>query len=142
VELIGEWNVTGNAAIEKEQFANSVSFGLPLVSGPLVHYIYVGEGEGEAKEAAAITAGKCKGTVTEPQAAPGNLCVFGATEENSVKEEGGFKIPLICSWEGGEAGCLITILETEGSRFGFGIQAEAAAAGILRDTGTWVVTAK
>jgi Collagen triple helix repeat (20 copies) len=141
--LKGEWNATGNAAGEGNSFENSVSYALPLVVGPTTHYIRPGEGQNEAKEAAAIKEGKCKGSVEEPGAAPGNLCVFAKQEENS-KTVGPFKsvLPAICVWETGENGECAISGEGTGSRFGFGILAKSEAAGPVKVTGTWAVTAK
>jgi hypothetical protein len=141
--LKGEWNVTGYASAGNANLASSVSYALPLVSGPVVHYIHPGEGEGEPNEAPAIQEEKCKGTVAEPQATPGNLCVFAETEENSKSGAGfgGVRPPLICNWEAGEAGCAISVTGSEGSRFGFGVEALAENAGTVNVTGTWAVAA-
>jgi hypothetical protein len=60
----------------------AVSFALPLTGSPVTHYIGVGDGQGEGKEAEAITKGECTGNFAEPGAAEGNLCVFASSEVN------------------------------------------------------------
>jgi hypothetical protein len=145
--LKGEWNADGSAmpGAEKTHFRSSVSYALPLVAGPATHYIRVEEGEGEHLEATVVKEGKCKGTVEEPEAAPGNLCVFAKSEENTIKEVETspgvfFKYPVVCKRETEEC---FTGGEGEGSRFGFGIEALSKESGeMVFAAGTWAVTAK
>jgi hypothetical protein len=77
----------GVAQFAKEgEFVDAgISFGIPLasvLSSTSVHTIENGEGEGEPNEATAIKNGECKGTLKEPHAASGNLCLFVAQIEN------------------------------------------------------------
>jgi collagen triple helix repeat protein len=61
-----------------------ITFPIPLEAGldaSHTHVIFIGEGAGEASEAAAITNGECTGNVTNPGAASGQLCVFDARPE-------------------------------------------------------------
>ncbi len=72
--LKGEWSATGYVAAEAEGVQGSVSYALPLAEAPAPHYIRPGVGD---------PAG-CSGNFEKPEAAPGNLCVFAVTEENSL----------------------------------------------------------
>jgi len=145
--LKGEWNADGSAPGAFTHFRSSVSYALPLVAGPATHYIRVEEGEGEHLEATVVKEGKCKGTVEEPEAAPGNLCVFAKQEENTIKEfvvDPGpppviHRYPVVCKRETEEC---FNGGEGEGSRFGFGMEALSIEEGLVFAAGTWAVTAK
>jgi collagen triple helix repeat protein len=143
--LKGEWSVVATAKEATNQFANSVSFALPLASAPATHFIRIGEGENEeeSKWAPAIKEGKCKGSVTAPEASPGNLCVFAQEEENSVQEltiGKTYLLPSVCGWDTGE--CLRETLDGTVSRYGFGIIVFSKEEGFIKVNGTWAVTAK
>ncbi len=93
--------------------ADAVSFALPLSSEPKVHYI---------KENEALPEG-CTGSVNQPGAEEGNLCIFGEAEENS-------------------AGAPQRVLTgTSESTFGFFVRYFSAAKGYIFADGTWAVTA-
>jgi hypothetical protein len=102
-----------------------------------VHYIGEGEGEGPGETPApAVKEGKCKGSVSKPQAAPGQLCVFtlrilnlGAFKTEAVP----FEIEDVETGRhgAGKSGALLTS--------GF-IQAKAS--GDVVGSGDWVVTAE
>jgi Collagen triple helix repeat (20 copies) len=133
--LKGEWNVGGYASEPQNIFKTSVSYALPLSGAPTTHYIHVG---------ASVPAG-CTGSVQQPGAEPGNLCVFAASEENSLQEVSfgpiHFFFPTICEWSIGECNARSAGAEGEGSLIGFGIQGEAKNAGLMEAVGTWAVTA-
>ena len=59
-----------------EGLYSPISFDIPLATAPEAHTIGLGEGEKEAKESPFITAGECTGTVANPGAAEGKLCIF------------------------------------------------------------------
>jgi hypothetical protein len=130
--LKGEWNV--NAYVPGAGFegfaSTSVSFGIPLLVAPAVTtYIH----EGEEPPAG------CTGSVENPGAAPGHLCVFASIENGNIFENEGHKVVTVCRTEI-EQTCAI---QTEGGgRFGFGVGTLAKAAGPLIASGTWAVTAE
>jgi hypothetical protein len=51
--------------------ASSTSFAIPLAAEPAFNYLALGEGE----------TANCPGTAEEPEAAPGNVCVYTTGEE-------------------------------------------------------------
>ena len=66
---VGAWFISGPpkyAPFETTIARSSISFVIPLASEPTAHFLK--EGEGETAE--------CPGKATNPQAAPGNLCVY------------------------------------------------------------------
>ena len=79
----GQW---GYFEMGAAKYVVPISFNIPLKGEPKPHFIGVGEGEGEGSPAAAITSGECTGTVTDPGAANGNLCVFAAGLTNATIE--------------------------------------------------------
>jgi hypothetical protein len=94
----------------------SISFGFTLASAPTVHYI----NQGTAPPA------QCPGTVTNPQAQAGHLCVY---------EEGGSNL--------GTRGLFDPTTGTTGpaSRYGAGVYANSSGAGSFSLWGTWAATA-
>lgn len=128
--LRGEWSVTGVAAGAGVNFINSVSYALPLSSAPTTHFI--------RPEEEPLPSG-CTGSVEEPGAEPGNLCVFAKEEANSKQLAGGvYPLPFICKWE---TGCVPNVSgEGEGSVYGFGIVASSEEEGEVTLNGTWAVT--
>jgi hypothetical protein len=130
--LKGEWSVSGYASAELKVLRTAVSYAFPLAKAPTTHYIRPG---------AALPAG-CTGSVEDPGAEKGNLCVFAEEEENTLQEFGGEHFPAICDWGNGECSVLSATSEGEGSLRGFGIDAGSAAAGAVNIVGTWAVTAE
>lgn len=97
--------------------ADSISFGYTLAAPPTAHVILLG---------AAVPAG-CSGTVDNPRAAPGHLCVFEGWNYNSTSLQ-----PCSPATAGCGAGT---------TRQGVMLIAAAAANGIWDEAGTWAVTA-
>jgi collagen type VII alpha len=93
--------------------ATGVSFALPLESEPAIHYIKVGE----------TPPAGCTGTVQEPGAAEGNLCVFGENEENTFL---------------GAVG--VNLRGSHTATIGFEVVGLAGAKGNIFLSGTWAVT--
>ena len=54
--------------------SDTESFAYPLASAPTVHFVGIG----------ATAPSECGGTVSEPKAAPGNLCVYAALGDSSA----------------------------------------------------------
>jgi hypothetical protein len=130
--LTGEWTILGNAPAANTGFETSASYGIPLAAAPTTHYVRVG---------ATLPAG-CTGSVTEPVASPGNLCVFAAREENTLQKLSIFFFPTICDLSTEVCFPGSPTAEGEGDRFGFGIEVLAAAEGRTWANGTWAVTAE
>lgn len=74
----GEWNVVGVGPA----LGSAISFAIPLAAAldeAHTHFIGESEGEGESKQAAAITSHECEGNYEAPKAASGQFCVFVKT---------------------------------------------------------------
>ncbi len=95
-----------------------ISFSIPLEEPPEAHVIAEGTPEG------GDPAG-CSGTVADPQAAPGDLCIFTSEEVNVNSDAPS-------SPEGGEHGA---------GKAGSVLFIEPAVAGGVHVEGAWVVTA-
>jgi hypothetical protein len=92
-----------------------VSFALPVAGEPTTHYIKVGESP--------LPTG-CTGTINEPGAEPGNLCVFAENEENLFLEKAS-----------------IGLRGSPVANVGFEVAGLAAAKGNVYLSGTWAMTA-
>jgi hypothetical protein len=142
----GVWSVDGYVPSE-EGLRNGVSFVIPLSSAPAaVHYITAASTEGnlkewaengnhEAEEIPAKTG--CTGSVEEPGAEKGNLCVFARSEtSNQIHAFSGEILPSIVPLNKQSRGT------NEASPFGFGVNPVSKEAGMLELEGTWAVTAE
>jgi hypothetical protein len=119
VTLRGNYMVAGNNG--GSTIHSAVSFGLRLSAAPTVNYVTVG----------ATPPAACPGTVTNPQAAPGNLCVYEVEADNVTSFRG------VCDAE--TSGCLATPTT---NRDGFAVYALIQSAGSpLFVFGSWAVTA-
>ena len=123
----GQWAISGSAAEHEIRYV-AVSYPIPLSVEPVAHLIGPGEGAGELKEASAIKSGECGGTVAEPSAGPGNLCIFAKVFTNLT----GFPFNAVQNAEtgspgAGKAGAYLNLITLE--------------AGAASGFGTWVVTA-
>jgi hypothetical protein len=109
----------------------SISFTIPLASAPSPVVIGAEEGEGEAKQSAAIP-GECTGTASNPGAVGGKLCIFVTDTALFVNNLG--KINVVPGGSGffGEAGNTGAILLLQAA-----VKKETVAA-----AGTWAVTAE
>jgi Collagen triple helix repeat (20 copies) len=128
--LTGQWSLIGQAPEVFSVVGSSISFPLPLNEPPLKHYIRAGE--------TTLPAG-CTGSVEEPGADPGNLCVFAQFEENTELEIGGLTLPDVFSFsEAGSEGDT----GTKAGRLGFGMETFSHEAGAVKLYGSWAVTAE
>ena len=99
---------------------SAVSFGFRLSAAPTVNYITVGSPPPAA----------CPGSVTDPQAAPGNLCVYELQAINVTSFRG------VCDPE--QSGCPFDVTNREG----FAVFAQIDTAGsAMYVFGSWAVTA-
>jgi hypothetical protein len=118
VSLRGNYMDAGNNGGSTNHSA--VSFGLRLSAAPTVNYITAG----------GTPPAVCPGTLTDPQAAPGNLCVYEAQATNATSFRG------VCNAE--ISGCPAN----QASREGFAIYALVETAGNpMYVFGSWAVTA-
>jgi hypothetical protein len=102
----------------------AASFALPISGVPTTHYIGVGDGEGDGKEAEAIVKGECKGKYSDPGAAAGNLCIFAESEVNLFS-----------------FGPTISLSGDPEETIGFRISAVSGPAkGVVSMEGSWAVT--
>ncbi len=120
----GAWSIQVPAEFFEESFAfTSLSFPIPL-EGPLngPHVFFIAMGEAGKQDAA-----ECPGTLLEPTAAPGDLCIYTAFD-NKLKL---FRIVQPGTAEEAGAG-------TSGAR----LELELEAAKLGSAYGTWAVTAE
>ncbi len=140
--LMGNWSLIASVQGAEAHVGTGVSFGIPLETAPTPHYlrtsglepILTGGVETEVVQPA------CPGNFAEPEAEPGNLCVYGAHEENLEKSYFGVVLfPKVCSFATSEGDCVGA--NPVANKFGFGIGAISHEAGVVNITGTWAVTA-
>jgi hypothetical protein len=115
----GVYVVLGTASAAGQPFWTSVSFPLPIAiapSAPNVNFI----------PAAGTPTLNCPGTVDNPQAAPGNLCVYEGANLNRN---------LDCLFKPSSGTCTLS------DPFGFAISITSAAAGGVMSRGSWAATA-
>jgi hypothetical protein len=112
----GTWAVGGE--VTGGSFGlDQISFGFRMPSAPTARYINAG----------AVPPAQCPGTLAEPQAAPGNVCVYEAFVANST-DRGVFGPHT----SGGLFG--------DTSPYGTGVYARATATGQVLAFGTWAAT--
>ena len=75
----GSWSIFYVSTAAYQMETSAISFTIPLKAEPEAHYIK----SGENLSAPAIIEGKCKGNYEDPEAAPGNLCIFVSSEGNA-----------------------------------------------------------
>jgi hypothetical protein len=111
----GDWALGLQAASTDDDGWDNISFGFKLSTAPQAHFIL----------AAGTPPAECPGTVANPRAAPGHLCVYenDSTNRGSVTV---FSVP------GGGAAA---------DPWGAGLWLQPAAAGNSWSYGTWAVTA-
>lgn len=114
--LRGAWTIQFTAAAAGNQMNMPVSFGFMLPSELPITYVATGGSDP-----------KCPGTPTNPQATPGNVCVYEARSIN------------LSSVQTNET--VGTFAGSTAARFGFKVLAVAAAAGFMTVEGSWAVTA-
>ena len=113
----GSYAVVGTAAAVGAQAGDQISFGFELSSAPTAHFI----------DAGATPPAACPGTAAQPEAAPGNLCIYEAVSSNVAART--FQDPLTLSTG--------SVVRAWGAELG----AVSAAAGIFYTVGSWAVTA-
>ncbi len=96
-----------------------VSFGYTLASAPTGHFVAVGT----------TPPAQCPGSALNPQAAPGNLCVYEAVEGNQAST------PTVFNPANGTTGTVGTV------GFGVSVTGGASTGSNILSYGTWAVTA-
>jgi hypothetical protein len=116
--LRGTYSIGVHVIAASEYHNTAESFGYYLATAPTAHFI----AEGETPPT------QCPGTKTEPAAAPGNLCVYEAVDQNTAGT------PHIFNPSTGVGGA---------ATFGFGVSLETGSSvGInALSYGSWAVTA-
>jgi hypothetical protein len=135
----GDWSVSGIASSEFQFMVASVSFVIPLAKAPTPILVRKG----------APTPPHCTGSLSEPGAEPGFLCVF-ANEEKAIEKENpaeGLESPRVCSFvEQPSSKCFFSQSGVGGGPkadpYGFGIGVVSKEAGFVVADGTWAVTAE
>ncbi len=127
----GTWSVIYTATDTDQGMSSSISFTIPLAAEPEAHFITANEvtGSAGAEIAPSIKEGKCKGNAEKPEAASGNLCVFGQNEGG-----GGEATEYLVS--GHFPSHYLIGTSTSGSVVAF----ESKKAGEVLETGAWAVT--
>jgi len=113
VTLRGTWGAEGDAASSSSYRGSTQSFGLRLPASPTRHFIADG----------GVPPAQCPGTVPNPQASPGHLCVYEGSNINN------------------RSSVVIDETNTGTGRYGFTFLIFASAAGNYWSYGTWAVTA-
>jgi hypothetical protein len=124
----GAWSLAGS--VEKEAAPSSVlansaiSFNIPLKEAPSAHIVLSGTPAGSDPQG-------CAGTVSEPQAEPGNLCIFIGGEFNLDQNEAGEPLFTLLSPDAKAAT----------SAWGTVMLVSPKGKGAFQAFGDWVVTA-
>jgi hypothetical protein len=141
---MGDWSLIAEVKAFG-RVASAVSFGIPLSEAPTPHYIRVNGMEPyfdktTGKEAERTPAG-CPGSAANPEAEPGNLCVYASHEENTeTNPQAAIIDPVICSFASPEGDCSADALGAA-DKYGFGVATIAENEGKVNITGTWAVAA-
>jgi hypothetical protein len=115
--LRGTYSIGTNTIEAGEYHNTAVSFGFVLSAAPVGHFIAEGQ----------IPPSVCPGTASNPQASPGNLCVYEDVDQNTSST------PHIFNPSTGGAGA---------ATFGFGVALESGASTTTNvlSYGSWAVT--
>jgi len=107
ITLRGNFNIGGTAAAPGNTVESDISFGFQFASAPTFHYIKAG----------GPSTPECPGSVTAPEAAPGNLCAYSQVTVNTPG-----------------------LLTNTTNKWGDTVFVQATAAGGFFDLGTWAAT--
>jgi Collagen triple helix repeat (20 copies) len=132
----GQWSAAASAKGFEVAAMTGASFPIPLKEPPAenanntaAHFIGLEEGEKEPHESLFIENHECGGTVVNPSAAPGHLCVFAA-EANNL-----FTVQIV---DPSAASLSINTVGTTGATFRIVSKEE----GVVMARGTWAMTAE
>ncbi len=113
--LTGVWATDGTAAAAGAAAQTEISFAYPLASAPAANIVLSGGSSTAA----------CPGTLANPEATSGNLCLYEDSATNA---------DLL------SAGNPVTNTGNASSRFGATVNIRSVASGFFGDNGTWAVT--
>ena len=116
----GTYVVSGSPAAAGAELETGESFAFAPAAAPAPHFVAEG----------ATAPAECPGTAAAPAAAAGHLCVYEATRGGLAGS-----VTVFDPAQGRDAGA------GKAGRFGFGLRFVADAAGPLRSSGSWAVTA-
>jgi hypothetical protein len=144
--LKGEWSLAATVSGSFSRLSDSISYGIPLATPAIAHYInengqemFVNTTTMKTEERSPVG---CPGSVSEPQAEAGNLCVYASHEENNhepfMHATQELTVPTICFASGYAGGCLGVTPQPE--KFGFSVYTASEEEGFVNDAGTWAVT--
>ncbi|MGH2716115.1 MAG: hypothetical protein ACRDM7_19970 [Thermoleophilaceae bacterium] len=119
--ITGAWGITDDAAAATDQFGETVQFQVPAPAGLSANQINFGAGTAGATDADAT----CTGSVGDPTAPAGKVCIYRGSVNSNLNNYGGFQY---------------TANAAE-NRWGFTILASAVAIGQVDARGTWAYTA-
>jgi hypothetical protein len=114
----GAWSNAFTASAESKFSFTAISFTIPLSVVPTMHYVTSAEVSGGTAPA------ECPGSLEEPEATSGNLCVYGGLELNLAEP------PTVSPINSNSAT----------GKVGARMKTESAAAGASIAEGTWAVT--
>ena len=117
VTLRGAFRAGGNGAAAAIA-QNGISFTYTLSADPIPHFIATGT----------TAPAECPGSLADPEAMPGHLCLYEAFHSASVGTSQAIVSP-------------VTNASGQASRFGFGFSIQTNATGNFASNGTWAVTA-
>jgi hypothetical protein len=119
--LKGDYNIGLTTTAANQFTLSAITFQVPLLTAPTFNFVPQG-GPATAN---------CPGSVANPQAAPGFLCLYeGASQNKGLGQQ-----PQVCSSAGGCGS------PNSADKFGVGLQLSSGAAGFASSSGTWAVTA-
>ena len=114
--LYGVFGPAATAVDAGDMTQETTSFDFNLVTNPVVHYIPAGT----------TPPGECPGTLTQPRAQPGHLCLYESRAQN---------VGSSCVFNPVNDACGASAVR------GFGLFIVAAGAGDFWEQGSWAVTA-
>jgi hypothetical protein len=144
----GTWGILQHTS-GVQKAGTTVSFNIPLAKAPAVHWIRANEQEATAKGEQPSTA--CTGSVTNPTASKGNLCVYTGRENNLSTNVPGNEIffhekwkwaVVVTNWPEPSSEPGVKEAVNIANPFGFGVQALALEETVIEAAGTWAVTAE
>lgn len=144
--LKGDWSIVATASSGGGRLGDAVSFNIPLAEAPTPHYIRVSGlepfyNESTEKEEERSPVG-CPGSVEDPTAEPGDLCVYAAAELNNHEHFSGYIFPKICSSSSFGPPKYCFEAPASADKYGFSVFTAAQEEGVVQDAGTWAVTAE
>jgi hypothetical protein len=112
--LVGTYAARIHATAANQELIAPISFGFRFSSAPTPHFVALGT----------TPPAQCPGNGLNPQATPGNLCIYETSETNRIS-------PLVVDVN----------FNIGSSPFGASVLTESVAAGVSATSGSWAATA-